>query len=297
MPLVRIPATTANLGPGFDTLGLALDLYDELTIEAAPELEITVTGEGESSIPRGAENIACRAILAVFNRVGRQPPGIKITMHNNIPIARGLGPSAAALVGGLVGANTLLGAPLTREELLNLATELEGHPDNVAPALCGGLVVAARDGDRVYCRRLEPPPGLMTVVAIPQCTLSTRVSRGVLPAMIPLNDAIFNLSRVAVLLAAVQVGDLELMGRMMEDKLHQPYRLPLVPGIDAVFKAARAAGALAVALSGSGPSVIAFCRGRRPEVGPAMIDAFNRHGVSCTVKELAPCPRGAEVLE
>ncbi len=296
MPLVRIPATTANLGPGFDTLGLALDLYDELTVEAAPELEITVTGEGESSIPRGAENIAYRAVLAVFNRVGRQPPGIKITMHNNIPVARGLGSSAAALVGGLVGANTLLGTPLTREELLNLATGLEGHPDNVAPALYGGLVAAARDGERVYCQRLEPPPGLMTVVAIPQCTLSTRVARGVLPAMVPFNDAIFNLSRAAVLLAAVQAGDLELMGRMMEDKLHQPYRLPLVPGMEAVFKAARAAGALAVALSGSGPAVIAFCRGRRPEVGAAMVDAFIRHGIRCTVKELAPYPRGAEVL-
>jgi len=297
MPLVRVPATTANLGPGFDTLGMALDLYDELLIEAAPDLEITVTGEGEATIPRGPENIAYRAAMAVFARVRRVAVNLKIAMHNNIPIARGLGSSAAALVGGLVGANALLGEPLSRDDLVNLATELEGHPDNVAPAILGGLVVAAREGNKVYCRRLEPPAGLMTVVAIPQFTLSTRISRGVLPARVALTDAVFNLSRVGLLLTAVQAGDLELMGKMMEDKLHQPYRLSLVPGMRDVFAAAREAGALAVTLSGSGPSVIAFCRGRKPEVGQAMTAAFARHGVACTIKELAPCYQGAIVIE
>ncbi|MBC7325345.1 MAG: homoserine kinase, partial [Moorella sp. (in: Bacteria)] len=188
------------------------------------------------------------------------------------------------------------GTPLSQEELVNLAATLEGHPDNVAPAILGGLVVAACAGDRVYCRRLEPPAGLLTVVAIPQFTLSTKVSRGVLPARVPLADAVFNLSRVSLLLAAVQGGDLELMGRMMEDKLHQPYRLPLVPGMEEVFASARNAGALAVALSGSGPSVIAFCQGHNPRVGPAMMAAFARHGVACTVKELAPCRHGALVI-
>ncbi|WP_258359016.1 homoserine kinase [Moorella sulfitireducens (nom. illeg.)] len=296
MPLVKVPATTANLGPGFDTLGMALELYDELLVELSPDLEITVTGEGEATIPRGPENIAYRAAMAVLNRAGRPEVKLKIEMHNRIPVARGLGSSAAALVGGLVGANALLEAPLSQEELVNLATYLEGHPDNVAPAILGGLVVAARDGDRVYYRRLEPPAGLMTVVAIPQFTLSTRVSRGVLPTRVALSDAVFNLSRVGLLLAAVQAGDLELMGKMMEDKLHQPYRLPLVPGMGEVFNAAREAGALAVVLSGSGPSVIAFCHGRNPAVGEAMAAAFAHHGVACTIKELAPCYQGASVI-
>ncbi|MDN5344097.1 MAG: homoserine kinase [Clostridia bacterium] len=297
MPLVRVPATTANLGPGFDTLGMALELFDEIQIELAPALEISVSGEGAATIPRGPENIAYRAAQAVFERAGRLPGNLKIAMYNHIPVARGLGSSAAALVGGLVGANALLGGVLKQEDLINLATALEGHPDNVAPAILGGLVVAARDGERVYCRRLEPPAGLTTVAAIPQFTLSTRVSRGALPARVTMSDAVFNLSRVGLLLAAVQDGDLELMGKMMDDRLHQPYRLSLVPGMEEVFAAARAAGALAVTLSGSGPTVIAFCQGRNPCVGPAMAAAFARHGVACIVKELAPCSRGAVVLE
>ncbi|AKX94082.1 homoserine kinase [Moorella thermoacetica] len=296
MPLVRVPATTANLGPGFDTLGMALNLFDELKIEESSSPEIIITGEGEGTIPRGQENIAYRAARAVFAKVGRPPVPLKLEMHNSIPVARGLGSSAAALVGAIVGTNAILGGPLGPAELVNLATTLEGHPDNVAPAILGGLVASARDGEQVICRRLELPPGLVTVVAIPQFTLSTRISRGVLPAKVDLEDAVFNISRVAVLLAAVATGDLDLMGRMMVDKLHQPYRLPLIPGMAEVFAAAREAGALAVTLSGSGPTVIAFCRGRQPKVGPAMAAAFARKGVKCTVKELVPCNHGAVVI-
>ncbi|BCV21466.1 homoserine kinase [Moorella sp. Hama-1] len=296
MPLVRVPATTANLGPGFDTLGMALELFDELLIEQATTPQIIISGEGEASIPRGPENIAYRAARAVFTRAGVPPVPLKLEMHNSIPVARGLGSSAAALVGAIVGTNALLGEPLRPAELVNLATSLEGHPDNVAPAILGGLVVSAREGDQVICRRLDLPAGLMTVVAIPQFSLSTRVSRGVLPASITLEDAVFNISRVALLLAAVAGGDLELMGKMMVDRLHQPYRLPLVPGMAGVFTAAREAGALAVTLSGSGPSVIAFCRGSQPEVGPAMAAAFARQGVKCIVKELAPCNHGAVII-
>lgn len=296
MPLVRVPATTANLGPGFDTLGMALELYDEIFIEESSSLEIAITGEGEATIPRGPENIAYRAARAVFQRADRPEITFRLRMHNHIPVARGLGSSAAALVGGLIGANTILGNFLNQTELIELATEIEGHPDNVAPAILGGLVVSVRDTRQVYCQRLEPPPGLTMVVAIPQFTLSTRVSRNVLPANVPLEDAVFNVSRVGMLLAAVQAGNLELMGKMMVDKLHQPYRLPLVPGMNEVFTAARDAGALAVTLSGSGPTVIAFCHGIQPEVGPAMVAAFDRHGVKATTKELSPCLKGTIVL-
>ncbi|SMB98280.1 homoserine kinase [Thermanaeromonas toyohensis ToBE] len=293
MPRVRVPATTANLGPGFDALGLALELYDYVSIEEAPELEITVQGEGENSIPRGPDNIAYRAAAAVYARVGRKVPGFKIAFENHIPVARGLGSSAAAVVAGLVGANALLGYPLPQEELVSLAARLEGHPDNVAPALLGGLVVVVLNGQQVYYQRLDPPPGLSLQVAIPHFTLSTRVSRGVLPAMVPVEDAVFNLSRTALLIAAAQAGDLELMGKAMEDRLHQPYRLRLIPGMPYVFEAALKAGALAVTLSGSGPAVIAFCRGSLPKVGKAMKEAFEEHGVKCEVKELKPASQGA----
>lgn len=296
MPLIRVPATTANLGPGFDTLGMALELYDEILVEEADSLEISVTGEGEATIPLGPENIAYRAARTVFQRVGRPELTLRLRMHNNIPVARGLGSSAAALVGGLLGANAILGNPLSQEELVNLAAIIEGHPDNVAPAILGGLVVSVRDNNKVYCQRLEPPAGLTTVVAIPHFSLSTRASRSVLPASVTLEDAVFNVSRVGMLLAAAQAGNLELMGKMMVDKLHQPYRMPLVPGMCEVFKAAREAGALAVTLSGSGPTVIAFCRGMQPEVGPAMVAAFGRYGVKAIAKELLPCLKGAIIV-
>lgn len=217
-------------------------------------------------------------------------------MHNNIPVARGLGSSAAALVGGLLGANAVLGNPLDVSELIEIATAMEGHPDNVAPAILGGLVVAVVNNQKVYYQRLEPPTGLQAVVAIPQFTLSTRAARSVLPANIPLADAVFNVSRVGMLLAAVQANNLELMGKMMEDRLHQPYRLHLVPGMSDVFAAAKEAGALAVTLSGSGPTVIAFCRGIKAKVGEAMVDAFARHGVKAITKALSPCLEGATVL-
>lgn len=296
MPLVRVPATTANLGPGFDTLGMALELYDEILVEEAASPEIVVSGEGEATIPRGPENIAYRAARMVFQQTGRPEITLRLRMHNNIPVARGLGSSAAALVGGLIGANTLLGSPLNQAQLIKLATAMEGHPDNVAPAILGGLVVSVKDKNQVYCQRLEPPPGLSTVVAIPQFTLSTRASRSVLPANIPFGDAVFNVSRVGMLIAAVQAGNLELMGKMMIDKLHQPYRMPLVPGIGEVFTAAKEAGALAVTLSGSGPTVIAFCHGIQPEVGTAMAVAFARHGVKAITKELSPNLKGTIIM-
>ncbi len=296
MPLVRVPATTANLGPGFDTLGMALKLYDEISIEKDTSLKITITGEGEATIPRGPENIAYRAALSVFQKAGYPETAFRIRMYNKIPVARGLGSSAAALVGGLIGANTILGNPLGQTELIELATAIEGHPDNVAPAILGALVVSVKDNQQVYCQRLEPPPGLTMAIAIPQFTLSTRVSRSVLPTNVLFEDAVFNISRVGMMLAAIQAGNLELMGKMMGDRLHQPYRLPLIPGMNEVFAAAKDAGALAVTLSGSGPTVIAFCKGSQPEVGLAMEAAFDHHGVKATVRELSPCLKGAIVL-
>ncbi|MDN5348494.1 MAG: homoserine kinase [Clostridia bacterium] len=296
MPRIKVPATTANLGPGFDSLGLALNLYDYIEVSRSEKkLEIEVSGEGSDSIPRGQENIAYLGAAAVFKAVGREVPGLKISFQNNIPVARGLGSSAAALIGGMLGANSLLGEPLNRNEVINLAAALEGHPDNVAAAVLGGMVVTALNGKNVYCQRLQPPQELHVTVAIPDFSVSTRLARSVLPTKVALEDAIFNVSRAALLVAAVAAGNLELMGKVMEDKLHQPYRLPLVPGLTEVFAAARSAGALAVALSGSGPTVVAFSSGRIPAIGEAMCKAFAQKGIHCKICELTPAHNGAEI--
>lgn len=297
MVRVQVPATSANLGPGFDVLGIALDLYNYIYIEETSGLNISVSGEGEKDIPCGEHNMVYKAAQTVYSCVGLKPSGFRIVLENNIPVARGLGSSAAAIAGGLVGANALLGNPLNRGELIPMAVALEGHPDNVVPTLLGGFTAALRCEERVFYQRLEPPKSLCFQVAVPDFTLQTKVARNVLPSTVPLEDAVFNLGKTALLVAAIASGDLETAGKAMDDKLHQPYRMDLVPGMTEVFAAAREAGALGVALSGSGPTVIALCCQSSPRIGWAMKSAFERGGIGCKVMELRPCQMGAVELE
>lgn len=297
MVKVRVPATTANLGPGFDSLGMALNLYNELEMEEIPAgLEIEVEGEGAEEIERTEANIIYRAAAAVFGRTGRAPAGLRLRLYNSIPLARGLGSSAAALVGGVLAANCLLGEPLAADDLLRMAVELEGHPDNVAPAFLGGVAVSALVNGNVICRKVSNPAGLQAVVAIPHFHVSTAEARGVLPASVPFSDAVYNLSRLSLLVTAFAHSDFALLARVMDDRLHQPYRMGLVPGLQEVFEAARSAGALGVALSGSGPSVVALTLERPAVVARNMQETFSRHGVECTVKVLEPCSEGAVVI-
>jgi homoserine kinase len=281
---VRVPATSSNLGPGFDALGLALRLHNRLTLEAAASPEIEIEGEGAGSLPRDASHLAYRAAMAVAVRAaaaGVEPPAaFRLRQRNAIPLARGLGSSAAAIVAGAVAANALLGAPLGRQALLDLATEMEGHPDNVAPSLLGGLVVCARTADGVRWIRLAPPP-LAVVLAVPDYHVSTEEARRRLPARVPFPDAVFNVTRTALLVAALTQGRPDLLDEATQDRLHQPYREQLVPGLTDVFAAARAAGAHGVALSGSGPAVLAF--GDAPGLGPAMAAAFEAMGVPARI--------------
>lgn len=284
---VRIPATTANLGPGFDCLGLALNLENQVSMSAGHRrLRVEVQGEGAGELPQDESNLVVQAAYRAFAAAGHNNlPGLHIRCKNRIPTGSGLGSSAAAVLAGLLGANALMGSPLTTLELLRLGTDLEGHPDNIAAALFGGLVLVAMPhaqhdpaGEPVLVRRVSiPPPDV--AVAVPKLHLSTREARAALPERVPFADAVYNLGRTLMVVEALRSGDLPLLEGVMKDRLHQPYRLPLIPGAAEVMQAARQAGAYAAALSGAGPGVVAFCRGGAAAVAEAMAQAFQGAGV------------------
>jgi homoserine kinase len=296
---VRVPGTTANCGPGFDTVGIACTIYNDmtLTLSEQPGFSLAVTGEGAGGIPANERNIAYQAVNAVLKKVGVTSPGISITMHNNIPLARGLGSSAAAIVGGLVAANAATGGKLGNDELLAMATVLEGHPDNVAPAIFGGITVSFTVGGVPQTLRFSPPEPLRLVVAIPDFGLSTKAARQVLPKTVPYADAVFNVSRAALLVGALCQGKLDFLRHALEDRLHQPYRAKLIPGMDEVLAAAVENGALGAALSGAGPCLIAFARRQASgAVGGAMVAAFARHGVKAKSLDLDIDGDGAKII-
>ncbi|PKM47656.1 MAG: homoserine kinase [Firmicutes bacterium HGW-Firmicutes-8] len=295
---VQIPATTANMGPGFDTLGMALKLYNIVEMEEAKRgLHINVEGDGADKIPRDASNIVYISAAKVFKTVGFEPKGLRIRMINNIPLARGLGSSAAAIIGGLLAANILSGGRLGEKELLNLATEIEGHPDNVAPALVGGIVVTVQADNEIKYYKIEPPPKLKCVVAIPNFTLPTKLAREVLPQSVSLTDAVYNIGRTALLVTALIKQDFNMLSAAMDDKIHQPYRANLVPGMKKVFAAAKLAGARGIALSGAGPALIAYCDDNTGLIATVMKETFLQSGIYARVIELEPNPVGAVALE
>jgi homoserine kinase len=287
---VRVPATTANLGPGFDCLGLALTLENQVTISTQSEgYLVEIVGEGAGILPTDRSNLVIQAILHTYRAANApEPRGLHIRCKNRIPTGSGLGSSAAAILAGLLGGNALLGSPLDMLELLRLGTDLEGHPDNIAAALFGGLVMVTspQPGENttsvqepVILRRVSiPPPSV--AVAVPDVQFSTHAARRALPSQVPLADAVYNLGRSILVVEALRTGDLELLGKVMRDRLHQPYRLKLIPGAAAALEAAREAGASAAALSGAGPGVVAFCRGPAEASALAMVTAFENAGVT-----------------
>lgn len=253
MVTVRVPATSANLGPGFDTLGLAFALYNTLTFEELPEGLIFDGVEEEYAT---AENLAVVSYQAVMDRLGLPMPGLRIGIRADIPICRGLGSSAALIAAGAAGANANHGSPLSREELLAVCNDIEGHPDNLAPAIFGGLVASFVENERPYIARYELHKSLHCTALIPDFQLSTHLARGVLPKEVPYFDAIFNVSRTAVLLKALETGDLETISVALHDRLHQPFRRTLIPGFDQAEKLARECGCTAFFLSGAGPTLL-----------------------------------------
>lgn len=262
--VVEVPASSANLGAGYDCLGLALELTNRVTVEARDgdgSIELRVTGEGDGDLPATRENRFVAGLEAALERaLGPRPAtlGWRIAMDNAIPLSRGLGSSAAATVGGVVAGNALAGSHLGEAELLHLATTIESHPDNAAAVLLGGFVVSAHLGDRVEAVRFDAPDGLRAVLFIPDRRLSTEAMRRVLPAEVPHRDAVENMGRVAIGVAGIASGRLDLLADLTVDRIHEPYRSVAYPELPRLTGAARAAGALGAFLSGAGSTVLAF---------------------------------------
>ena len=258
---------------------------------------MSITGEGEQTLPTDETNAIAAAALQLYALVGKDPGGLVIRCINRIPLMSGLGSSSAALLTGMLGANALLGEPFSRKDILTMATENEGHPDNVVPAMLGGLVASVVRGDRIVTRKLLVSPMAITVV-FPDFYFPTKAARAILPEYVLREDAIFNVSRAVLVIKSLETGDLALLGEVMEDCLHQPYRLPLIPGAQAAMQAARQAGASALALSGAGPSLIAFSRQPADAgIGLAMQYAFMQAGLTARIFPLNISQSGASVVE
>lgn len=253
---IRIPATSANLGAGFDALGLALGYYNYVELEESDKIDIR-SADGVK-VPTGEDNLIYVSACDLFKVCGKKLPGLKIVQTNNIPMARGLGSSSACIVAGLVGANTLLGNPLTTDDLVNLSAQIEGHPDNTAPALLGGIVTAVFDGRQVHWVKQEVYTKLKFVAMIPDFELKTEQARACLPSEISHKDAVYNLSRAALFSASLLTGKFENLRTAVHDKLHQPYRMELIPHCREVFDIAYSHGAYGVYISGAGPTVMAI---------------------------------------
>lgn len=266
---VKVPATTANLGPGFDCMGMALPIYNTITIEETvlpgTGIEINVIAADNSidemsleHIPMDENSIIYKAVELLYNSIGQTPSELRINIHSQIPVARGLGSSASVIVGGLIAANELLGRPADEAALLSIATEVEGHPDNVTPAIVGGLTITSSedDGSIVYSK-LDWPSEWNLTVCIPEYELATDISRSVLPKEVPLADAVFNAKRMGMFVQAVNTKNSALMKLALQDKLHQPYRMKLVPGLEKIIANLKhEENVLGCVLSGAGPSIL-----------------------------------------
>ncbi|MFZ3078619.1 MAG: homoserine kinase [Bellilinea sp.] len=278
---VRVPATTANLGSGFDCLALALDLWNTCTFTVAPgDVRVEVAGEGAGQLPVDAHNLIARTFFEVYRRQGQLlPVGVRIGCENCIPLGSGLGSSAAAVVAGIAGANTILGNPLTLLDMLRIANELEGHADNAAAALFGGLMIVTSDSAGIPLVQKIESQIWQVVAVLPDFALPTVQARRALPAEVSMRDAVFNIGHSLLAVEALRMGDRGLLFHALEDRLHQPYRLKLIPGAEAAMQAARTLGAPA-ALSGAGPSIVAFPDDNPEAVQSALQEAFREAGMA-----------------
>ena len=284
MVTVSGPATSANVGAGFDSLGLAVSMHNVFTFEESDRIQITsVDG---THVPAGSNNLVFRSARVVYDQLGLPLRGLRITQRNDIPMARGLGSSSACIVAGILGANALLGNKLTRRQMLTLATSIEGHPDNVAPAMLGGFVTSVIDEGQVYSVKKNIDPELAFAAFVPDFRLLTSKARAALPQMVSHKDAVYNLSRAALATAAFCEGNYALLGVATKDVLHQQYRLPLIEGGDEVFELAQDLGALAVYISGAGPTIMAvvhkddeefFARAEAALQQPGALNHFTVH--------------------
>ena len=308
---MKVPATTANIGPGFDTLGMALPLYNTVTIEETvlpgTGVEINVISDGISidefaleHIPQDENSIVYKAVELLYNSIGQSPSELKITIKSGIPVSRGLGSSASVIVGALIAANELLGHPADDLALLSIASELEGHPDNITPAFVGGLVISSQedDGSVVY-RKLDWPSEWAITVCVPDFELSTDIARSVLPKDVPLKDAVFNAQRLAMFVEAVHTKDAELMRLALKDRLHQPYRMKLIQGLDEIMDSFKHnEDVLGCVISGAGSSVLIISKKNNlDKIHSTVRDIWTSLNIKSEIKTLNVEPEGAKIVE
>ena len=296
---VRVPATSANCGPGFDTLGLACNLYNYFTYELIDQgLSLKIEGEGTEKLKAGKNNLAFLSFYKVWDMIVGSKTGLSVIMSNNIPLSRGLGSSSTAIVAGLVAANHLTGNTLSKNEIVQLATEIEGHPDNVAPAILGGMTISYVDNGRASSLKFLPLKPFKLVAVVPDMPLATSLARRAIPKTVPHQDAVFNTSRAALLVGAMLTGDYQHLAAGLDDRLHQPYRAHLIPGMEDAFKAAVNNGAYNAIISGAGSTLMAYvpinvsCEA----VGDAMCKALSEHDLHSVFYVLDIDTEGAVVL-
>ena len=289
------------MGPGFDCLGMALDLWNTIVVKSEEVDEgtgrVVVTGEGRNTLSTGSDNLVYSCFARVFEGIGKPTPQVRIHCENEIPLGRGLGSSAAAVVGGLLAGSRLSGANLSRQRILELAAEIEGHPDNAAAALMGGCRIVVSDDGRFVTDAVSIPDELKAVLFVPEVPMPTEEARGLLPSVVDRGDAVFNIGRAALLVNALSSGNLEHLRVATEDMLHQPARQKIFFPMKNIFRAALSAGALGVFLSGAGSGVLALTRDREYTIGYEMADAAMKSGIEGAIKVTKPTALGAHVVE
>jgi homoserine kinase len=295
---VKVPATTANLGPGFDCLGAALTLYNQFKFTLTPDsaTQIAVSGTEADKVSTDRNNLLYQSFAKLYHHLGKTPPEVAMEIELGVPLARGLGSSATAIVGGLVGANQLAGSPLTQAEVMELAIAIEGHPDNVVPALLGNCLLSV--GERGNWQICDIPwhSSIVPVLAIPDFELSTEAARSVLPRQLDRADAIFNIAHLGLLLRGLESGRGEWLQAALEDRLHQPYRQALIHGYETVKTAAIATGAYGTVISGAGPTLLALADTQAAaNVASAMQEAWKQEGIQAEVRSLSLDTQGARV--
>ena len=296
---VQVPATTANIGPGFDCLGAALKLYNRFTFTPQQDaLTITASGVNADRVSLHPDNMAYTSFAKLFNHLGKPIPGVNIDLHMGIPLARGLGSSATAIVGGLVGANHLAGSPLSTSEIADLATEIEGHPDNVVPALCGGCRLSATGLDRSWeVSELPWHPSVIPVIAIPAFELSTQEARQILPLTYGRSEVVFNMAHLGLLIQGLATANPDWLKAGLQDHIHQPFRQCLISHYDEVRLAALSKGAHGLVISGAGPTLLALTTPETAEsVRSAMVLAWETVGISVQGMVLELDRQGTHIL-
>jgi homoserine kinase len=294
---VKIPASTANLGPGFDTIGMAFQLYTTIRMEIGNSTIIRLHGNQLTGLPTNKTNLVYRVVEKFFSELGEPVPELIIDMDSEVPLTRGLGSSAAAIVGALVAANELAGGIYSKEELLNKATEWEGHPDNVGASLYGGIIVACMENNKVRFVQLNVPEQLEAIAVIPHFMLKTEKARNVLPESYSRKDVVYNTSHAGVLIAALATGKLDVLVEAMKDVVHHPYRAPLVPGLEEIINHAHEYGSLGTALSGAGPTILALIDKNKPTdlLESYMVGTLKKYGIDSTLLRLKPDQTGVVV--